>query len=74
MQSIRLSLGNEAIETAKQLQAQYSAGVSLSTLVRRSLALLQDEIANIQSEDEMQIERAIMASHIPAHPAANRPL
>jgi hypothetical protein len=71
MHTVNLSLGSDAVEKAKRLCLFYGQGCSVSNLVRRSIDLLEDEIANLSSDDERLIEQGIMAGHLASHPKAN---
>ena len=71
--TINLSLGTETVTTMKRLSKFYGPGCSLSTLVRRAVALLEDELINLENDDARTMERGVLADYLPAHPAPNPP-
>lgn len=71
--TIRLTLGRDTLSQAKRLRDWYGKSCSITSLVRRSLELLEDELVNLDGVDAQQIERGNMTNHLAPRPVANLP-
>ena len=69
--TIRLTLGRSLIDRAENMCRWYGKSCSVTSLVRRSLEMMEDELENLESIEETEIERGAMSRHVAARPSGN---
>lgn len=74
MRRVSITLDRQALDTGKTLVSVYGPSTSLSAVIRRALAMLSDQWANIDSKSlEAVVERGEMTQYLAVSQRAAQP-